>query len=134
MPHKRRSRLAFNPKHRSVFSNGSNDQAPNVNVKSDHGTDMENTFADTNPLPPPPPPPPSLAPTSAQEQSSHTLLNKYAIPQYNTTIRKNQELEIVQMMPTVIRTQLTPRSKAALAPTVPRKSELFRRKFKNNFL
>lgn len=131
MPHKRRSRLVFNPKHRSVFSNASNDQAPNVNVKSDHGTDMDNTFADTNPVPPPPPP--SRAPVSAQEQSSQTLLNKYAVPQYNTTIRKNQELEIVQTMPTVIRTQLTPRSKAALAPTVPRKSELFRRTFKNDF-
>lgn len=126
MPHKRKSRLAFNPKHRSLFSN---DPAPNVNVKSDHGTDMENTFAETNPLPPPPP----LATVPAQEQSSQTLLNKYATPQYNTTIRKNQELEVVQTMPTVIRTQLTPRSKAAIAPMVPREYQLSRQKLKNNF-
>lgn len=128
MPHKRRSRLAFNPKHRSLLSNCSNDPPPNVNVKSDHGTDMEHTFSETNLLPPPPAPP--LASVPAQEQSSQTLLNKYAIPQYNTTIRKNQELEVVQTMPSVIRTQLTPRSKAALAPMVPRKSQLSRRKLK----
>lgn len=138
MPHKRRSRLVFNPKlpisRRGHFSTGGEDLAPNVYVKSDHGTDMENTLADTNPLPPPPPPPPAplLAPSAQELKSCPTVLSKYAIPQYNTTIRKHQEYDVLQAMPTVIRTQLTPRSKAAIAPIVLRKSQLSSLNLNNN--
>lgn len=137
MPHKRRSRVIFNPKlpgsHRGHFATGGNDQPPNVCVKSDHGTDMENTLADINPLPPPPPPPaPLLAPSVQELKTSHTVINKYAIPQYNTTVRKHQEFDVLQTMPIVIRTQLTPRSKAAIAPTVLRILQLSNLQLKIN--
>lgn len=137
MPHKRKSRVVFNPKlpisRRGHFATGGNDLPPSVNVKSDHGTDMENTLADIDSLPPPPQPPaPLLTPSVQEVKPSHTVINQFTIPQYNTTVRKHQEFEALQTMPIVIRTNLTPRSKAAIAPTVMRILQLSNLQLKNN--
>ncbi|KAH8395574.1 hypothetical protein KR222_000327 [Zaprionus bogoriensis] len=115
MPHKRKSRLVFNPKRAHTRRPiGTTESAPSVCVKPDHGTDLENTLPAPGNL--------ASAPPAAQQlKATQTTVNSLAVPQYNTTLRMQQEFNVLQSMPTVIRTQLTPRSKAAMAPTVTQK-------------
>ncbi|KAH8392925.1 hypothetical protein KR215_010983 [Drosophila sulfurigaster] len=78
--------------------------APKVCVKSNHGSELENTLS---------PPRPAL-----REVPSSTTGNLFAVPQSNTTIRKHEELNALQNMRAVVDSNLTPRSKAAIAPKV----------------
>ncbi|KAH8263259.1 hypothetical protein KR044_006506 [Drosophila immigrans] len=99
MPHKRKThKMQFKtvPSHLHA--------APNVCVKSNHGSEMENTLSPQRP--------------ALREVPSSSTGNHFAVPQCNTTLRKHEELNALQNIRAVVGPDLTPRSKAVIAPKV----------------
>lgn len=106
MPHKRKTRLQYNPKQvsRRVQLASS---APNVCVKAHNGETDENFM-------PPEEKNVQKAPIAPQE----TAPNKFAVPQFNTMVRTQAEVNSVRNMRVDLQPELTPRTKASIAPKV----------------
>ncbi|EDW11830.1 uncharacterized protein LOC6576397 [Drosophila mojavensis] len=109
MPHKRKTRLQYNPKQvsRRVQLASS---APNVCVKAHNGATDEN-------FTPPEEKKVQKAPIVPQE----TAPNKFAVPQFNTMVRTQVEVNSVRNMRVDLQLDLTPRTKASIAPKVVKK-------------
>ncbi|XP_034472572.1 uncharacterized protein LOC117780235 [Drosophila innubila] len=108
MPPKRKTQLQFNTKTQipnRVQRTNITSAAPNVCVKSNHGSEMENSI------------PNEMAPLVKIPSSS----NQFAVPQFNTIVRKHGEATALQNMRVAVAPDLTPRSKAAIAPNVTKK-------------
>ncbi|KAM8716501.1 hypothetical protein ACLKA7_003385 [Drosophila subpalustris] len=108
MPPKRKAQLHFNIKTQipnRVQRTNSTSAAPKVCVKSNHGSDMENSIP--NEMPP-------LVPISSSS-------NQFAVPQLNTIVRQHEEATALQNMRAAVGPDLTPRSIAAIAPKVTKK-------------
>lgn len=80
-------------------------KAPKVSVRSNHGSELENTL-------------PINLPQLITVSSSS---NQFAVPHLNTTIRTHGEVNALQNMRVAVGPDLTPRSKAVIAPNVTKK-------------
>ncbi|EDW57635.1 protein PPP1R35 homolog [Drosophila virilis] len=107
MPHKRKTRFQYNPKQvtRRVQLTSS---APNVCVKPDNGSHPENIMPEQRAV--------------QQRATPQATGNKFAVPQFNTMIRSQAEVATLQKMRVAATgPELTPRSKAAIAPKLTQK-------------
>lgn len=104
MPHKRKTRLQYNPKQvsRRVQITSS---VPNVCVKSQNESPTDFMSAEDRPV-------------QQLKAPSRNAANKFAVPQYNTMVRSQVELSSLRKMQVEASAELTPRTKAAIAPKV----------------
>ncbi|KAH8324429.1 hypothetical protein KR074_007161 [Drosophila pseudoananassae] len=112
MPHKRKSRINWNQKHTATRRTQlPNPPAPQVSVTPDKELSLE---VENEPQMPAPEFISFRAPLCAR---------KFAVPHYNSTVRKKEEIDVLNKMRAVIKdtTNLTPGIITAIAPRVTHK-------------
>ncbi|XP_017004791.2 protein PPP1R35 homolog [Drosophila takahashii] len=109
MPHKRKTRLNMNQRTSTTRRVQLAPTArPNILVQSCNGVEAEIPMPDN-------PKPKSTGPTSQRP----LIIDKFAVPQYNTTVRKQSEVQIISHI--MLDTKIQSEANAVIAPKVTQK-------------